>query len=83
MKEINYLLETFILLKPGSEIVGRLTQLIKNKSTTTLIFSTQTEIEIPKNSILEDKLTLMIGEKIGLFNCDEKYKIRKIQRGDK
>jgi len=69
-----------MLLKPGSEIVGRLTQLIKNKSTTTLIFSTQTEVEIPKNSISEDKLTPLIGEKIGLFNYDKKYKIRKIQK---
>ena len=83
MLEIYYLLKTFILLKPGSEIVGRLIGSFDNELTTTLIFSTQIEIEIPKNSLSQHKLKSMIGERIGLINYDEKYKIRTIQNKTK
>lgn len=79
MLEIYYLLTIAILLKPNSEIVGRLIGLFDNDLTTTLVFSTQTEIEIPKKSLSQDSLKSMIGERIGLINCDENYKIRKIQ----
>jgi len=79
MLEIYYLLKTFILLKSGSEIVGRLIGLYDKELTITLIFSTQIEVEIPKKSFSQDTLKSMIGKKIGLINFDEKYKIRKIK----
>jgi len=67
-------------LKPFHEIVGQLMDIQKENNHIRLVFSINKEIDIPAQVFIEKELELLIGKRIGLFNNNGNYKIRKIKR---
>ena len=62
-----------------AEIVGRLTAVDCKEDYIRLVFALDKEIEIPSGVISIEKLRALQGERIGVFNCDGEYKIRRLQ----
>ena len=69
-----------MILKPFHEIVGTLTSVESSGECTILVFSVQREFEIPKDAISMEKFEEFIGLRVGIFNNNENYIIRKIKR---
>ena len=63
-----------------SEIVGTLTDVVFKEGKMVISFSLSQEIEVPNEAIQKEKIENLIGKKIGLFNNNGNYKIRKIKK---
>lgn len=70
-------------LDPLDEIIGVLTSYQESEISTTLVFTIQRQIILPKDAIPSDQLQQVLGKHIGLFNYDGVYKIREIQQKKK
>ena len=70
-------------LDPLDEIIGVLTSYQESEISTTLVFTIQRQIILPKDAIPSDQLQQSLGKHIGLFNYDGIYKIREIQQKKK
>jgi len=68
------------VLVSNTEIIGTLASVKDENNKTKLVFTICKEIEIPESAIPREKLEGFIGERIGVFNCDGEYRIRKIRR---
>ena len=68
-----------MLLKNFHEIIGVLKSIEDNDSYFTLVV-TPYVIDVPKDISFYTMLRSLIGETIGLFNCDGEYRLRRISR---
>ena len=66
-------------LDPNREIVGILDAFEDENNFCNLQFSCTVEIEIPSTAIPFEQLSKLVGKRIGIFNCDDWYKIRVIE----
>ena len=67
------------ILPSNTEIVGLLSSIKNEKNKIKLVFTILKEIEIPQNTIPQEKIESLIGYRIGIFHADNNsYKIRKI-----
>lgn len=72
-------IQVFMLLKNFHEIYGVLKSIEDNDRYFTLVI-TPYVIDVPKDIPFYTMLRSLIGETIGLFNCDGEYKLRRIPR---
>ncbi len=67
-------------LEPNWEIVGTLAEVESKDGITTLQFSIRKTYEIPTAAIDEGKLRSLVGERVGVFNCDGDYRVRRANK---
>ncbi len=65
-----------MLLKSNQEIIGVLHTVSEEDSYCKLQFSCNYDIELPLAAIPEEKLTALVGKKVGIFNLDGEFFIR-------
>jgi hypothetical protein len=70
--------ENQMTLQNNHEVIGTLTKVKQKNDYVDLTFSIEKAIEIPKSAINIQNLNGFIGNRIGIFNCEGKIKIRKI-----
>ena len=68
-------------LQNNSEVVGTLTDIHTDNKQNILVCCFKKEIAIPVDSISQDKLTSLVGRKVGILYCNTKYFIREIKKG--
>ena len=71
--------ETYQKLHSNHEIVGTLLSVEEDDTCSKLQFSCNKLIELPSTAILHEQLSLLVGERIGIFNYEGNYKIRIIK----
>ena len=69
-----------MILKSNHEIVGTLTNVIYEGKKVMLKFSMIRELEMPADGIPKEKLSQFIGQRVGIFNHDGFYFIRKARK---
>ena len=62
------------------EIVGTLSKVESNGQHMKVEFMIRKVYEIPLDAISIEKLESAIGNRVGIFNCDGNYRIRKANR---
>ena len=67
-------------LKENHEVVGNLIDIEDDGKSVKLRFSIQKIFEIPSGAIPAEKLAAAIGSRVGIFNCDSIYKLRKVNK---
>jgi hypothetical protein len=66
-------------LQNNHEIVGVLRKIEPKHDNLVFTFSFEKNVEIPKSAINNQNLNVLIGNRIGILNCEGKIKIRKIK----
>jgi len=67
-------------LLPNEEIIGILESIAKIENDIKITISIEKKFNIPFESRLFDKIQKQIGNKIGIINLDDKYRIRKMRK---
>ena len=67
-------------LKLNHEVIGILSDFVKEKNQIKLIFNIMEVIEVPLDAIPNIQLEDFLGNRIGIFNLDGIYKIRHIKK---
>jgi len=70
-------------LEMNYEIVGLLCDVKVENGQSKLIFNIRKEIEIPEQAIPIEKLNKAVGSRIGIFNCNEDYRLRMANKKQK
>ena len=68
-----------MMLSDDQEIIARLKQVSRSKDSFILYFIIDYAIQLPITAFSSSYLQKFIGQKIGLFQCDGKYYLRKIK----
>lgn len=66
-------------LKPGHEIVGNVDAVRNDGGMVKVVFTVHKEVELPYDALAEKDLQSIVGERVGIFNSGEGYKLRKIK----
>ena len=66
-------------LKLNHEVVGTLSNVVKEKNQIKLIFNIITEIELPLDALSSEQIDDFLDKRIGIINSDGIYKIRYIK----
>lgn len=66
-------------LQPNSEIIGTLIGIEEHNNCSKLQFSCYKEIELPKTAIPQNKLISLVGKRVGIFFCNERYFFRVVK----
>ena len=67
-------------LLQNEEIIGILESIVKIENDIKITISIEKKIIIPFESRLFDKIHKQIGNKIGIINLDDKYRLRKMKK---
>ena len=65
-------------LKPNQEIIGILHTVEEDDNCSNLQFSCTIEIRLPSSEISYERLSSLIGKKIGVLSLDDEFFIREI-----
>lgn len=67
-------------LEKNHEVVGTLSGIETNEHHMKLEFTLHKDYEIPIGALSEEKLRAMIGERIGIFNSNGDYRVRRANK---
>ncbi len=67
-------------LENNHEIVGLLQKVESNDQYIKLDFTLHRTYELPIGALSEKKLQSLVGERVGVFNCDNVYKLRRANK---
>jgi len=70
-------------LKNGQEIIGTMKDVQHDDEIVKITFLINYEIEVPRDKIHYKNLQKLIGNRIGILNINDSYKIRIINGGKK
>ena len=66
-------------LKPGHEIVGNVAAVKREGNQVKVVFTVPREVELPQGALAEKDLQSIVGERVGISNNGDGYKLRKIK----
>lgn len=68
-------------LESDHEVVGTISEIKLEGNQVKLLFITMREIELPKDVFAYEQLKAVLGKRVGIFNIDGEFFIRKIKSG--
>jgi len=66
-------------LEPMHEIVGNVAAVKKKGNQVKVVFTVRKEVELPQDALAEKDMQSIVGERVGIFNSGDGYKLRKIK----
>ena len=66
-------------MEPEHEIVGNVAAVKREGNRVKVVFTVPKEVELPQGALTEKDLQSIVGERVGISNNGDGYKLRKIK----